>query len=392
MRSSIFILFMLCFQFYLSGQSRAELEEKKKNTKKDIELTNELLSKTEKEREASIQQVNLIIRGIQSRTLVIQSIEGEIRLLDYAILRTQNEISELENNVEKEKEEYTRLIYSAYVSQTGEDRFMYILASENLGQAYQRIKYLKYLSEYRKNRVDEIKISIRELESKKIELVEQKGEMEDLLSEKSTENEKLKREKTAKDRMVLALKSKESQLREEIRKKERIQVQLESEIRKIIEEEARKSSSSNIYSSLTPEQKLVGGEFKNNRGKLPWPVERGVITSGYGKIKHPVLNDVWISNSGVDISTLKGSVARSLYDGEVSRVVAILGANYTVIIRHGEYLTVYQNLVNVRVKAGDHVKTKQVLGDVYSDGENSLLHLEIWREKTILNPEEWISK
>jgi len=387
-----FLIFLLTTGVY--GQSRAELEQRKQNTKKEIDLTNELLEKTRKEKINSLDQVNLLNKGIQATGQIISTIEGEIRLLDFAIQETSDEIKELERKVEKEKAEYERLVYSAYVSQSTEDRFMYILASESFGQAYQRIKYLKYLSEYRKNRITEIKQTITLLEERKALLEKQKADKNILVTEKGRESSSLLRKKAEKDRIIRNLTSKEAALREELKNKEKAKAQLEAEIRKVIEEEARISRSSNLYDALTPEQKLVSSEFKANKGRLPWPVERGVITVGFGKYNHPVLTGVIENNNGIDITSSGGVDARSLFDGEVSKVIFIKGANYAVLIRHGEYFTLYQNLVNVRVKAGDKVKTKQVLGEVYSgDGtENAVLHLEIWREKVILNPAEWISK
>jgi len=392
-RIFFFIIIFFCSGL-LFGQTKTELELKKKKAREEIDLTTELLQKTTKKKESSLQQINLLSNNIQERKNMISSIESEIRLVDYSIDLKNTEITELQRQIEKEKKEYTQLIYSAYVSQSAEDRFMYILASKDIGQAYQRIKYLKYLTEYRKNRIKEIESSIDELDKKKTELQKIKSNKEILINENVTENRKLANQLKEKDYLVTSLKSQEFNLRQELKRKEKIKAQIEAEINKIIEEEARKVKTSNLYNSLTPEQKLISNEFKANKGRLPWPVDRGIISGHYGKIKHPVLNDVWISNNGIDITSISGTKARALFDGEVSRVIAILGANYSVIIRHGEFLTVYQNLINVRVKAGDKIRTKQVLGDIYiEDGSGSgVLHLEIWKERDILNPEEWIAK
>lgn len=194
--------------------------------------------------------------------------------------------------------------------------------------------------------------------------------------------------------MVEDLRKRESSLKKEIEEKERITRELEARIREIIEEEARKLNSDNIYSALTPEQELVGNDFKRNKGKLPWPVDRGIITTGFGDNEFPGLRGSSVKNNGIDINSTPGTVVRAVFEGEVTKVFAILGANYTVLIRHGQFLSVYQNLVNVRVKTGDKILTKEVLGEAFSDEENSvsMVHFEVWQERSILNPEEWLSK
>ena len=175
---------------------------------------------------------------------------------------------------------------------------------------------------------------------------------------------------------------------------ERIRNQVENEIRKAIEEEARKRNTNDLYSTLTPEQKLAGRNFAQNRGKLPWPVNRGVITAEYGLISHPVLRGVEIQNNGLDISSSPGTRARAVFDGEVTKIVAILGANYTVLVMHGEYLSVYQNVIDLKVKAGDKISVKQEIGTIYTNQEENMavLHFQIWKSKEILDPEIWISK
>jgi len=194
--------------------------------------------------------------------------------------------------------------------------------------------------------------------------------------------------------MVDDLKRRESQLKREIEEKERIARELEARIREIIEEEARRSSSNNIYDALTPEQELVGNDFRKNKGKLPWPVEKGIITVGYGNQEVPGLRGSSVKNNGIDITSSAGAEVRAVFEGEVTKVFGILGANYTVLIRHGEFLSVYQNLVNVRVKTGDKVLTKETLGEAFTDENDQVgnFHFEVWQERNILNPEEWISK
>jgi len=286
------------------------------------------------------------------------------------------------------------LIYYAYRNHTNYEKLMYILAGATISQSYQRYKYLKYISDYRIQKAGEIEAFIDELDIQQQQLDVLKNEKLEALEEKESEQGKLVGQRSRKAEMVNSLKRRESQLRGEIREKERIARELEARIREIIEEEARKLNSTNIYGALTPEQELVGNDFRKNKGKLPWPVEKGIITVGFGRHEVPGLRGSSVQNNGVDITSSTGTEVRAVFEGEVTKVFAILGANYTVLIRHGEFLSVYQNLVNVRVKTGDKVLTKDRLGEAFTDESENVasVHFEVWQERTILNPEDWISK
>jgi septal ring factor EnvC (AmiA/AmiB activator) len=341
-----------------------------------------------------VKQLRLLQSGINARAGLISTLEAETELLNRSIQETEIKIGQLTIDNEKNREEYARLIYYAYRNHTQYEKLMYILAGATISQTYQRYKYLKYISAYRVKKASEIDSLIVELDHQKDQLNLLKNEKLLALEEKEVEQEKLIGQRSRRSTMVSELKRKESQLRDEIREKERIANALENKIREIIEEEARKLNSANIYAALTPEQELVGKDFRKNRGKLPWPVEKGIVTVGYGRHEVPGLRGSSVQNNGIDITSSPGTEVRAVFEGQVTKVFAILGANYTVLIRHGEFLSVYQNLVNVRIKTGDKVLTKERLGEAFTDEtENvAMVHFEVWQERTILNPEEWISK
>lgn len=393
-RSLAYILMQLLLSGILSGQTKEELQVQKQKAYDDLKLARELMEKTATQRTSSVKQLRILQQGINARASLISALESEINLLDRGINETQTTISQLSGDNEKNKEEYARLIYYAYRNHTDYEKIMYILAGATISQSYQRYKYLKYISDYRVQKANEIDSLIVILSQQRNQLSLLKDEKLLALDEKAEEQEKLVGQRSQRTAMVNSLKRKESQLREEIKEKERIARDLEAKIREIIEEEARRTNSGNIYASLTPEQELVGKDFQKNRGKLPWPVEKGIITAGYGRQEIPGLRGSSVQNNGVDISSTPGTEVRAVFEGEVTKVFAILGANYTVLIRHGEFLSVYQNLVNVRVKTGDKVLTKERLGEAFTDENEDLasIHFEVWQERTILNPEEWISK
>jgi septal ring factor EnvC (AmiA/AmiB activator) len=393
-RALVSILMQLLFALIVSGQSKEELQTQKQKAYDDLKLTRELMEKTSAQRSSSVKQLRILQNGINARADLISTLESEQDLLNSSIQETEVTIGQLTLDNEKNKEEYARLIYFAYRNHTEYEKIMYILAGATISQSYQRYKYLKYISAYRVRKANEIDSLIVELDRQKDQLNLFKNEKLLALEERGVEQEKLVGQRSRKSAMVNELKRKESELRREVAEKERIAKALETRIREIIEEEARKLNSANIYSALTPVQELVGKDFKKNRGKLPWPVEQGIVTVGFGKHEVPGLRGSSVQNNGIDITSSPGTEVRAVFEGQVTKVFAILGANYTVLIRHGEFLSVYQNLVNVRVKTGDKVLTKEPLGEAFTDEKENVasVHFEVWQERTILNPEEWISK
>ena len=389
-------IFILGFVFgtALFSQTKEELQQQKQKAFDEIKLARELMEQAAEKRSSSVQRIRLLQRGINSRASLIRTLEQEVELLDTDIEGMQVQINRLSAENVRNREEYARLIYYAYRNHTNYEKLMYILAGATISQTYQRYKYLKYISEYRIQKAEEIEALINELDQKTLELNGLKNEKLKILEDKEKEQSNLLRERGQHSNMVSNLKRQEVRLKKEIEEKERIARELERKIREIIEEEARKLNSNNIYAALTPEQELVGNDFRRNKGKLPWPVDRGIITTGFGDNEFPGLVGSSVKNNGIDINSAEGTAVRAIFEGEVTKVFAILGANYTVLIRHGEFLSVYQNLVNVRVKTGDKVLTKEILGEAFTDDDNgiSMVHFEVWQERTILNPEEWLSK
>jgi septal ring factor EnvC (AmiA/AmiB activator) len=394
MRWFVLLIALVIGTFNGSAQDKVDLEKRKESTLKELELARELLDKTRDKKQNTIHRVTILNRGISSREQLISDIVREIGLMDKEIDALETEIQTLERNIRKGKEEYAHILYSVFINHTDEEKMMYLLASEDINEFYQRIKYMKYLKDYRERKVQELEKMMEKLEIRSSDLVTARNRQAALLEEKERENNALLRERSQRNSMIRQLAQDEQRIRKEIEEKERIRKELEDRIRKIIEEETRKNAGNTLLSSLTPEQRLVGNSFLQNKGRLPWPVERGVITTKYGLVNHPVLDGVKIPSNGIDISTPPGTKARAIFNGEVTGVYAILGANYAVILMHGEYITVYQNLVDLKVKAGDKVIAKQELGTVHSDPEENIavMTLQVWKSKEILDPEHWLTR
>lgn len=390
-----FVIFLfLVSATVVNGQTRQNLEKKKKNTLQEIELANKLLEETRQSKNITYKDFLIVKKRMDLRNSLIVDIEEEIEFLSNRIRENEKVIHSLEDDLKKIKSEYAKIIYYSYKSYKPYDKLMYILSASNFNEAYRRTRYIKEYTDYRKKQVKLIEAIQNVLATTIVKIEEQKNEQIRLLAAKEEEKEALAYERRRKEKMLNSLKTEEKRLLSDIREKEEIAVKLENEIKEIIAEEARKSTSKGSMYSLTPEEELIGGSFRQNKGRLPWPTQRGIITNYFGEHDHPVIRGVKIQNNGIDIATSPNAPVRTLFEGEVSKVLAILGANNTVIIRHGSFLTVYQNLINVRVKAGDKVKAKEVIGMVFTEKGNnsSTIHLEIWEELNKLNPELWIGK
>jgi len=388
------IVFLSGYVNITYAQTKEELEKRKVKTQEEIAYTNRLLEETQQKKQSSLNRVRIINKRIQLRNQLLRSINQEISIYTEDIENKRSLIDELETDMELVKRQYEMLVQFAFWNKNKNDRLMFVLSADNFNMAYKRMKYIQQYTRHRKEQAllilsmqSELKVEIKELE----EIVLQK---EALARQKAGENRNLEREKQNKDQMVMELSGQEKKLKSKIAENRKIAKRLEKEIAAIITAEASKGRSRNMYDQLTPEEKLISDNFMGNKGKLPWPTERGVVTSRFGKHQHAVLKQVTVQNDGIDISTVQGAEARALFDGVVSKVVAILGANYTVIMRHGNFLTVYQNLINVRVKPGEAVMVKQVLGTVFTEEEtnSTLLHIEIWKELNKQNPEDWLSR
>ncbi len=387
------VVFFIISEQFIYSQSSSDLEKRKLDNIEKLNYSKRLLEQTAKSRSVSLNQLNLTQKNIELRVEIVDNISTELAFLKSDIETNQYDIKKIEGNIMLIKKEYEKLILAASRNLDTDYSLMYIFSSNDLNQAYQRIRYARFIAEYRRNLVSKLLDEQKMLKFKNIELSDIRKRNENLLKERKRELADLDLDRRKNLTMISTLQSKENELKRQIRDSERIQDELEKAIRKMIEEEAERDRKANKSGVLTPEQRLISNDFNKNKGLLPWPSEKGVLTGKYGEQNHPILKGIKISSNGVDINTVPGAPVRAVFKGEVTKVIAILGANYTVIIKHGDYRTVYQNLVDVRVKAGDIIKTKDIIGSVYTDQENvSRLHFELWKDKTTQNPEHWLSK
>jgi septal ring factor EnvC (AmiA/AmiB activator) len=381
------------------AQSKKELEKKKAQLQQDIENTNRLLKQTRQSKTSSISQLVTLNKKINFRNELIQTINGEIATVDHQI---------------DLKRRYAELLVIAFKQQGNMSALSFIFAAEDVNQAYKRMRYLQQLGHYRTTQQELITSTQDSLNGKKHELQEVKSDKKSLLASKEEEKKKLDVEKRQQVTLLNDLTSKEKKLRAELKKKQQQEQQLSARIEDIIRQEIaaarRKTAASPVAStsknipktteklntpyvlSTTPETMRLSNDFESNKGKLPWPVEQGVISGSFGKHTHPLWHDVVTNNNGVNIATARGARARAIFDGKVIRVLMVVD-KYAVLVQHGEYFTLYSNLENVSVKAGDRVSTKQLLGTITDNGQEGKgeVHLEIWKGSTKMNPEAWLA-
>ncbi len=396
------ILFAITGQTILFAQNRDELERNKENLEREIRITNQLLQETKRTAEVNLGQLVVLNNQINRREQLLGTIQNEIRMINRRIASLNNSIEELENDLEDLRESYARLIRYAARNRDAYQRMMFIFSSDNFNQAYMRMRHLQQYGRHRRQQAEKITETQERLDMQISELQEERERQQVLLARQREEVSDLAREKAEQEQTVSRLKSREQQLMRQLRQQEREAQELQDAIRRIIAEERRRAQekaaaegrvTTDMF-ALTPEERLISDNFEENRGSLPWPLERGVITSSFGEQAHPVLPGIKISNNGIDISTNEGALARSIFDGTVSRVISVPGGFYAVIIRHGEYLSVYSNLAEVFVSNGQGVSARDEIGVVGTNSREAKtsLHLEIWRGNDKLNPASWIAR
>lgn len=400
----IILILLLLTGPSFSQKNRAKLEQDKKKVEQEIEYTNKLLEQTRQTKQNSLNEVVILNKKIGKREELIGTIGNEVQLVENQMTQAQDSINLLEKDLKALKDEYAKMIYYAYKNKNLYDRLIFIFASEDFNQAYQRFKYFQQYNEYRKKQALLIQIKEKRLEIKMEDLAAIRDQKNNLITLEEQQKQQLTSEREEKNKSVKTLSKKEKELQKTLKEKEAAARKLQQAIQEIIAEEIRLANErasksgtplqkSGLF-SLTPEEKILSDDFQKNMGSLPWPLEQGIISSTFGEHPHPVLKNVTIRNNGIDILTEEGTDARAIFGGVVTRVMNVPNNNNVVIIRHGEFLSVYSNLDQVYVKIGEKVAMKQKIGRIFTNKADSKteLHFEVWQSKTLLNPEEWLAK
>lgn len=419
MKFTKFIICLFLFASIGSGinlyaQNKTTLQNKKKKLQKDINYTNSLIKKNKKKQDASMKQIETLNSSIETRVELVNNYTEELNELANEINLNESQITNLEGKLKILKKSYSKMVYNAWKTRNSMSTWMYIFSANNFNQAVRRYRYYKQINELRIIQTKSITQSKTELSNKTGLLKKSKIEKELTIEEKNNEVASLEKQKKEKDIVLKSLKKKEKDLLAQVKKQEKERDALATKINSIVEtintkkDNTKTKSNTNTKTKTTDNNKTNtntktditntqgssnSNGFESNKGKLSWPVTKGVITGKFGVHQHPVLDKVEVKNDGIDISTDKGSSVRAVYKGTVSGIFKVDGYENVVIIRHGEYLTVYSHLSSVSVSKGNDVSTEQKIGTAAtnSDGD-TYINFQVRLGSTIQNPTSWLTK
>ncbi|HMM11660.1 MAG TPA: peptidoglycan DD-metalloendopeptidase family protein [Bacteroidales bacterium] len=388
----------------LSAQNtdrKTELEASKKKIEEEMALVSRLLDETRQSKSNTLSELNLLQTRLRQRENLIATLRTQIIRLEAQLTQTQRELVRLQHELDGLKSEYAAMITFAYRNRDGLNKLMFLFSADSYNQAYRRMKYLQQYAAMRKVQIERISETHIRLEAQKQKLAAERDEKARLLDDERRQQVLLNNERMNVELTVQKISRQERELQQQIRRKQQEARQLQQELERIIAEEIRRTSdasgkpaSRDRLMNLTPEEQLLSNQFAQNRGRLPWPVERGIISSRFGEQPHPVLRKVTIKNNGIDIATTRGAEARAVFEGVVVSTNRITATNNAVILRHGEFFTVYSNLEQVYVKRGDRVNHKDLLGLIHTDKTEGKteLHFELWQNRTQVDPALWLAK
>lgn len=422
--------------FPAQAQTVKELENQRKQTLQLLESTNKMLNETKKSQRSTLNKLTIINKNINERKTLIKNISVEINELDSEMGRLNQETRALDNRLGKLKADYAKLVQEAHIHRGIYAKIMFVLSAESFDQSYRRFRYLKEYTDYRKHQIRQIDNVKAQIVQKSDSLNKHKNTKVEVVKQKEIEANKLTKDQKKEKVLLTDLQKKEKKLRTDLKIQQKKANDLNNKIANIIAEEIRKaeakraaeekkrlaeekkkstttsnkettatksetstadkrSATTESLSTLTKEEKLISGNFSSNAGRLPWPTDKGFISGRYGVHPHPVLKHVTTNNKGIYIQTPAGTNARVVFEGVVTQRFSIPGSNNAVIVKHGDYRTVYANLTNIYVNVGDKVSAKQSIGKIYTDGDNdnkTELYFQLWKGRSLLNPENWITR
>lgn len=416
------ITFLIFFYFFVYPQnsSKSYLVKKKNKLEKEIAEINNVLKQTSINKKLSISQIFILKKKLEMREELINTIQQELNKVNAEINNTNKNIDALQQELKKLKQEYARMLQYAQIKQSskGLDDLIFLFSAQDFYQAYQRLKYIQEYSRYREKQGKEIIKHQKQLQEQLKILQTQLAEKQQLLTEEEREKQELFQEKQQEENELQEIQKQEKELRKNLEKKKKQAQELQLAIKKLIEEEIKRkkeeaeklakikaekekknvkkediSAKKTTIPILSKEAELIGNNFELNKGKLPWPISTGFICANYGEYEHPAIKGFVMFNNGIDLCTQQSAKVYAVFKGEVTGIAVSPTGGKLLIIRHGEYLTVYSNLQDVYVKEGNQVDVKQVIGTtMYNEDTNSYsLNFQVWKGQKTLDPTGWLS-
>jgi len=402
-------LLLSCTSLFAQSDKQKKLEQQRQQILREMKQINALLFTKKKEEKSAITLIEDINYKVNVRKNLIRITNEQANLLTREINTNQEEITSLRTQLQELKDDYAAMVVKSYKSKSEQSKVMFLLSSSNFQQAYKRLQYIRQYREYQKEQGESIKVKTKELQALNIQLSKQKEDKNKLIEENRIAKRELESELKQREILVASIKSDMSKFASQIKVKQQEANRLDKEIDRIIAEaiaEANKNTNQNTSKNtskktsstkkfiLTPEAKKLAASFAANKGRLGWPVSRGVVKAKFGKGRSLTDQSVEVNNSGIKIATEANSDVKAVFNGVVSKIHVMKRGNPTILIRHGDYLTIYHNLSKLNVKKGDQITTGQVIGKVFSNkitGE-TLLDFRIYKNNLKLNPESWLAR
>ena len=400
-RQVLFVLFGLTILAQTANaqdQRQQNLENQRKLLQEEIKQINKLLFSNEKQKKSVLTEFEDLSLKIDVRGRLIRVTNEQANRLTQKISVNQRIIGQQRKDLENLKKDYSEMIRKSYQSGSGQSRMMFLFSSESFLQAYKRSQYLNQYTSFRKKQGELIVEKTKTLQQLNTDLVAQKLKKEELVKENKTAQQQYKNEQSSQQQLIKALKKKERSFVSQIKKKQKKAAAINKEIQRLIREAiaaSNKAAGKNLNAkvfTLTPEDQLISDNIIANKGKLPWPVEQGVVVQKFGKQPHPVVKTTMIQSNGVTIATPQSSEARAVFEGKVMSIIGFKGSNPTVLIQHGNYITTYSNLSEVYVIKGQKVKAKEKIGKVFTNPETGKTELKfsVFKNSSPTNPKSWI--
>ncbi len=382
------VLYLLLAAVCINAQDLKELQAQQKKYAEELENTGKMISQTKQNEKATENKLNLIGQDIRTRKKLINSINQELVALDKEQNRLQNEQSRLQAELDSLKRDYANLVQLTHYADMQQSPLLFLLSAKDFNQLFRRIRYMREFAAYRQEQVERIESIKADIQIQTNLIQDNRKEKDSALKTQQRERDQLARNERKQKAMLQDLKKKEKELIAKQKQQQKKIDELNKQIEKAIAKQVDRKQ------QLTKEQELIAGGFAANKGRLPWPVEKGFISGHYGKHQHPVYENVTINNKGVYIQTTAGSNARAVYEGEVTTCM-VMGSTYAIIVQHGNYRTVYTGIQTPAVKPGDKIQAKQNIGKIASnsdDDNKTELQFQVWEDRTLLNPELWLAQ
>ena len=398
LRIAVLFLFLLG-NLTAIAQTKESLEQRRIELRQEIQRISDLRNSNKKKEKSVLTEVEDLNRQIRTTENLIKVTNQQANLLTRDINSNTSKIQQLRKELTSLKEDYGNMIAKSYKSKSQQSRIMFLLSSQSFLQAYKRLQYMKQYANYRKKQGEEIKSKTEELQTLNTNLIAQKKNKDKLIVENRQTRAQLEKNRQSQQVLIKSIRQKEGQFASQIRKKQQeinaIDKQIDDLIRASIAKTNKESGSTerDTY-KLTPEAKALAANFASNKGRLPWPVKSGVVTTRFGTQPHPIVKSVTINSNGVHIETDKGSNAKAVFGGTVSEVQVVKGANKAVMVRHGDYLTIYNNLSKIFVKRGDVISLGQDIGEIATNSSTgkTTLYFLLYKNMEKLDPADWILK